>query len=487
MGYRASLQIGTEFSSLLESYNVDSSASETANIAAFSGNILQQKSGPISFQFTQFTLTSNTSQSGDITGTSSNHELIKDLEADSGDSLIHTINRTNVLPNSNNGLEQLNPPQGHGTPLDATPYVNSGSNVKIHSDVEDKVNYRADINYKASLNPNEKVLDDIPLIKSNLKSNSAVNNVVSQEVTNLDNQDINRNRIPLVSVKQSEISITDNTLKASTLDQVSPVVSVKQGEISIADNTLKASALDQVSPGLSINATNLSSGDKSLEAVKGFTVNNQDNVLVKPESGIELEKAIKHSQINSVEDVNVKAATPAPIIPSPIKLDTEQHRQADIRNIQEINSGEYKGFDKNIYNNTDIDYVAKANVKNESGIENFLNLKGSEAISELKPSINNNIVTDKINIGVTTQEIINSAPKSLGIEKSSLHLSSTNEVSNGDDLAQQIVWARQNNSNHIRLSISPEHLGTIEINIENDIDGINIQFFNAKRSCKRSA
>lgn len=52
----------------------------------------------------------------------------------------------------------------------------------------------------------------------------------------------------------------------------------------------------------------------------------------------------------------------------------------------------------------------------------------------------------------------------------------TSEIRNGNDIAEQIAWAHRNNTQHVRISITPEHLGTIDIRIDDAAEGLNIQF-----------
>ena len=52
----------------------------------------------------------------------------------------------------------------------------------------------------------------------------------------------------------------------------------------------------------------------------------------------------------------------------------------------------------------------------------------------------------------------------------------TSEVNNTEEVAQQITWAKHNNANHVKIALAPEHLGALEISIDQDVDGLNIQF-----------
>ena len=113
--------------------------------------------------------------------------------------------------------------------------------------------------------------------------------------------------------------------------------------------------------------------------------------------------------------------------------------------------------------------------------------KATELSYETKPNLTNQIVPDK-NIlpnGLTTVSSTQfSSP--LSLDKPALNLTSSNELNNGNVLTQQIIWAKQTNTNQLRLSIAPEHLGSVEINIEHDIDGVNVQFVTQHSSAKEA-
>ncbi len=101
--------------------------------------------------------------------------------------------------------------------------------------------------------------------------------------------------------------------------------------------------------------------------------------------------------------------------------------------------------------------------------------KGPDSSTELKNSVNQFSVEKSPAMNVATDSV-SSANKLLATDKSVFNMASSAEVKNGEELAQQITWAKHNNANHVKISLSPEHLGALEINIEKDRDGFNIQF-----------
>ncbi len=74
--------------------------------------------------------------------------------------------------------------------------------------------------------------------------------------------------------------------------------------------------------------------------------------------------------------------------------------------------------------------------------------------------------------------------RSQNIDNYSPGLTRSAVIDNGGELSEQIIWAQRNNTNQIRISISPAHLGSIEINIDEVAEGINIQFLTQNAGAK---
>ena len=62
----------------------------------------------------------------------------------------------------------------------------------------------------------------------------------------------------------------------------------------------------------------------------------------------------------------------------------------------------------------------------------------------------------------------------------------TSEIRNGNDIADHIAWARQNNAQQVRISVSPEHLGAVDISIDDAPEGLNIQFVTQNLQAKEA-
>ncbi len=96
---------------------------------------------------------------------------------------------------------------------------------------------------------------------------------------------------------------------------------------------------------------------------------------------------------------------------------------------------------------------------------------GADAVSSLKP------VSSDYQL-LPSREILQS--------DSGLQATRSGEIRNGNDIADQIAWARQNNAQHVRISVSPEHLGAVDISIDDAAEGLNIQFVTQNLQAKEA-
>ena len=124
-------------------------------------------------------------------------------------------------------------------------------------------------------------------------------------------------------------------------------------------------------------------------------------------------------------------------------------------------------------------------VKQESGpaLQPILNadqtstVRTSEFSADHKIPLNLNSGSD---VNVHTRPIANDQllvqGKTSVIQESSSDIIKANEIRNGNNIADQIAWAQRTNTQQVRIAISPEHLGAVEIKIDDAIDGLNIQF-----------
>ncbi len=136
-----------------------------------------------------------------------------------------------------------------------------------------------------------------------------------------------------------------------------------------------------------------------------------------------------------------------------------------LQSYENISSGEKSGFanQTNQNNGSQLDLMSSFN-------------KTQDFSAEIKTLTANNAVDNKLHANPLLSDPLAASDKSLSLDKSALQLTSSSEVKNGDELAKQITWAKNNNANHVRIALSPEHLGALEISIDQDRDGLNIQF-----------
>ena len=94
---------------------------------------------------------------------------------------------------------------------------------------------------------------------------------------------------------------------------------------------------------------------------------------------------------------------------------------------------------------------------------------------------NTNVPIDKVSSLASTQtEQLNVSNRVLGLERSPLNINNSNQVNNGDDLAQQIAWAKHSGASQVKIALSPEHLGALEISIEDDKRWLEYSIYDSK-------
>ena len=114
------------------------------------------------------------------------------------------------------------------------------------------------------------------------------------------------------------------------------------------------------------------------------------------------------------------------------------------------------------------------NFDNQLDVSDSVN-KSQSISHEGKPLANTNIAHNP-QTSTAASDPISALNKLTTLDKPTTQLSANSQVNNGDELAQQITWAKNSNTNHVKIALAPEHLGALEITIDQDSDGLNIQF-----------
>ena len=130
------------------------------------------------------------------------------------------------------------------------------------------------------------------------------------------------------------------------------------------------------------------------------------------------------------------------------------------------------------------DHLLQNPVKNDNRPGDSVPLKPAELIAEIKTGAHQ--PADKPAISLSAPDALSAADKALNTDRPVLSMNASNRLNNGDDIAQQIAWAKQHNIHHIRLSVYPQHLGAVDISIEHDAGGINVQFLTQHMPAKEA-
>ncbi|MDW3094365.1 MAG: flagellar hook-length control protein FliK [Gammaproteobacteria bacterium] len=528
-GLSQSSTVNSEFGGLLESFSGDDYA---ANIAALDGNISPVSSyTPISFKLTQFAVTARPSDSnGEIeySGQISSTLLKGSLEG-----LTNSFN-SNFSALSKDSIEFSNPANhislksttSHS--LDGEQYIpvsasstqlNDDLNLRrgIHNFIDDpKVNAQVGNQNRSEINFHNLV--DEPTVNTQVsthnqrevlhKTENVVNNYLLKDTPDdsyLDNA-IRRNTENLVNSKNATYSNTNGadliakSNEVTTNSVVSSVGNIKPSDQSLSafsvipvdEKVVKVASTDaQIFDVKVASNTDLSIDELKLPSIKE-SVNDK---TLSTDAKLGMRSETLNANNESVDMYNDNATTKQLITDSSsidkevIIAEKQIYNQAQLDEAKRIDNNareEVKNFrSSSLDHSIDPGNIPRVTARNDVGPElNTIN-RNLDIIQDVKLSPNMNVPIDKL----TT---INSAPieqltmsnKVSGLERSPLLFNDSNQVRNGDDLAQQIIWAKNNNASQVRIAMSPEHLGALEINIEGDIDGLNIQFTTQNASAK---
>ncbi len=498
--------VATEFGGLLENVTEENYA---ANIAAQYGNPIPVSSyTPISFQLTQFDVTTRpNSVDGSIeySGQVSSTHLKGNLE-----NLTSLLNSNAIFFNTESN-EFENP----SSILPAISHNLDGKKNNALSDTDIQVGDNLNLR-KSSYN-----LVDEPVVNAQISSknqyeiNSKLENAINSSITRYTSEigniekAIQRNTDDVVNSYNLNYSNTKNIENVSRINE--PTSNLITGSVSINKS------LDQSLSAYSVIPTNeqaIKSGTTAVQPLDTRLTNN-DN-LSNEEFNTSLTKEVSNDKI-SLPDTKVESR---PVIlnannAESFEIDNEnsmtkylasdnfstdkdeiiaakqiynQIQQDELKRLDNNTRDEVKNIRSNFLDQkTDFENITKVASRNDINPDITALGKTQDITQEVKFSPNTNVLIDKFTtINSTSAENITSSNKVSTLERTPLQVSDSNRVTNGDDLAQQISWAKHNNASHVRIAMSPEHLGALEINIESDADGVNIQFITQNTSAKEA-
>jgi flagellar hook-length control protein FliK len=537
---------GTEFGGLLENF---SNENDTANIAALGGNPLQATHTPISFQITQFALTiqPGTFEGGiEYNGQVINARVNGNLRDLTGGQILNTNSQNNEsydLTFVNNKANQtsifgqdIDNNQRVPLPIFAGQIDNSFSadtelstlatesaakydllnqnQQLINIDSEDLVDNRSFLRNFIDTNSQEKIFqNNNALANDRPATNNISSNIFSESVIK-DNPLVNNTTTTVKPLEQvltadrpvtntvssnysNETAIKDNALVNNITATVKPLEQaltaysvISEGE-KLTKNTISPNALPV--------ENKISIANESIVTNTTATLS-KGNLVDRPiivDAKQDVQSAV--SDVNKISNpvINNQVVTTEKVSPEDLPIDGSDVVAAK-QTYNPLQQDELKHFNNSIRDeatnirsnaldqNTFSDSINRGVSRNEVGIDLASAIKNQDIIQDVKFTPNN-IAIDKANIQnpVATEQLSVSSRVS-GFDRLSLQFNASNEVSNGDDLAQQIAWAKNNSTNNIKIAISPEHLGALEISIENDADGLNIQFVTQNATAKEA-
>lgn len=278
----------------------------------------------------------------------------------------------------------------------------------------------------------------------------------------------------------------DNQLNAQAkLGTASPIDVAKNADKQSAiDSSTRLESITQIADSGRKNLAN------SLQSIDNLSKPNfaQINTVNADNKTQAFDKSF-NADIHVPQDVKSKVTQENEAVLSPLSFDKRLDKTSEQNTINHniVKSDTAKLSVDNNHTRIVDENNLKLSVKNELPAEVPITQKFTDISTEIKSIVNNQQTSDKsILPNVLTTTPASQVPAGLASDKPALSLTSTNELNNGNVLAQQIVWAKQANTNHVRLTIAPEHLGAVDINIEHDVDGVNVQFLTQHANAKEA-
>lgn len=497
-----SSDLNSDFSGLFDSIFNENSP---ANFAALNGNTLQATHTPISFQITQFALTAkpdsadntieysgqiiNASVDGNIKQQTQAHQLIPAFHDDQSNNLISSNHIAKSLPASNQPLEnqQLAYSQAFTNSEKA---INSLAGLNnLHSELDD--NNQPLYNIRQSLGIDSR----------NSLDNTSPIKVIGEKYSTQDDAQhshvIAKDRI----AQSNNVNVVDNDLNKHTalvnntsttiksLDHSSTAYSVVSTDEKLVKNTANTttSLIDTRYP---------ASSDSQLTGKSEPLIN--EKFVDKPistqliegniDTRLQQVNATKVNQLNSqVDNISIDEL---PVDQFEIVSSKQIHNASQLEEIKRL---EPTQRDENIHTRSNtfdqdryIDNSNRMSQRSDVTLDISSVAKQQDIAQDVKLTPNNATVDKSIVANLTLPEQLNLNNKLQGLDKTPLKLDSGNSIGNGENLAQQITWAKNNNASNIKIAITPEHLGALEIDIETDRDGLNIQFVTQNSTAKEA-
>jgi len=516
-GLGLSLSGNQQFSGIFESLAGDN---KPANFAVFNGQTLPPSYTPVSFHISQLALTTRpleTNGEFEIQG-----EL---LQADITPSVVN-----NVISNTSANIEYTDPTfNPNAAPIGTISFPESGKTVH-EPIVESNLNPTKQTSVDPlSINDKAKSVaytQNAPVVNSQVDKNISLSNELlgRESVANRLTPDVNKEQIQpstlvednkpaqnfrsSATVSNYNIDIEKTTFTAKYSNQVAShesaqkIAAVNIDNKNLAQASIQTTNTAQSSENLPnskllegaapINSSPLNSntmGEDEILPVKSDVLSRSNTNAIDIESDKNKHQEFRNQVINPLNSQqlnNVKDVTP-PISTDIVEENTSNKPVYNVNQVSETkrNESNYRNDRSPIslqsYENISTSekniFINQTHQNNDSQLDLTSSLNRSQDFStEVKTVASNNTVDNKLHANPLLSDPLASNDKTLSLDKSVSQLTSSSEVKNGDELAKQIAWARNNNASHVKIALAPEHLGALEISIDKDRDGLNIQF-----------
>ena len=496
----------SEFSGLFENFVNEASP---ANIAALNGNPLQSSHTPISFEFTQFTLTAkpgNSENAIEYSGQIANASIDGNIKNLSDSQQIYTATRQNdrndlIFPNFNaNLISGSNRTLVNDSSLKANTAVTPEG---ILNSFDDSVDYPGVPTYKnQAANISQQLLggvirdsSDVGVTVTNHNRPSLAQETSQSNIDAITQRSIiqNDNTSQLENDVSKHTALIHNSSIDKPFDQSLTAYSVSRVDEKQINNAISSNPLF-------VDNKNSVLSDSDITGKSNLLLN--ENSVDKPISSsafeTKLDARFVQADVNKINHVATTHTNQVEKITSgELGIDQQEiveakhtHnivQQEEVKRFETSQRDESVSLRSNVFDqDRHLENVSRLNQRNDVAVYLSSPVKLQENIQDVKLSPNNVSIEKAYVTGVNPTEHLNVSNKTFSLDKSPLKLDAGNGISNGEDLAQQIAWAKSNNANNIKIAIAPEHLGALEIDIESDVDGLNIQFITQNTTAKEA-
>lgn len=382
------------------------------------------------------------------------------IQNESHPSSVLLINATaeSATFNSENLLHESSP-NAYSIPVSTSP-----ANTQQSNDIEIAID-KQPLQLNSAASANIDLVDTNVNPSTNLQQDSTVGQLDSESIVQPLNSTLN-NSVPGLSASLSSIDI-----EQSSIEQINTV--------NISEDT----------PGSNQYVTRINDNDVQLfvnqeNVVSSSTPNEEPTLISVPGNAHIATQNTKVTSLKNHENNQVKVTQSTTQIESDNFSNQSDAARSTLLNDQqnqvEANANTY--FNKNNTNISSIDSAAAEKSYSPSPLVDNI-----DSVIEQKPITASSLAAQiDTNSQLAQNQTLLNINKATTLTSYSADLTNASDITNSNEIAKQLVLAQQNGTQQIRLLITPEHLGAVDISIQDAKEGVNIQIVTHNLTAKES-